>query len=517
MGEIDQIKKFYFQDQSGELKCCHLIPQSKTEDASDGSLAIYQVICDEAFGWNTENPNTAGVVVYDHGTKSYVFHPYRYDQIGFGEYRLLSNENFFTIDPRLRLEGFYNEDSMYQNISRDRWREHHKPYAYFKDHVPELRLELGAGASVPTTDETSFTLGPAAGITAFFEDGLFGAKLKYRQGFVLPDGRGDSLNNVDFLASAGFVLLPWLRLELNAGRTLSFCNGSSCKDIQASSIADVGPFNYYSTNAVVQPRNSIAGFNIELGTGPVERTIHRDICGVKTETLWPLSVMIFLTIDLTDGLEIITEPDEVIAPVCKKASESQTPLPDNKLESIKKNYELRLEEERKRKQVQDAPAETENPVPATDDEATKILRKRLQPYKPVDGYNECRLIETIELDVKFEQGSTKLTAYSLGAVKTLAEITADAMRDMKKIGRSIQTIEIHGYTSSEGDDSLNLELSQQRAATVARELRNNGIGVTIQAVGHGEDPKYLRYKPDGTEDPAASRRVEVKFILDTSW
>jgi outer membrane protein OmpA-like peptidoglycan-associated protein len=73
-------------------------------------------------------------------------------------------------------------------------------------------------------------------------------------------------------------------------------------------------------------------------------------------------------------------------------------------------------------------------------------------------------------------------------------------------------VAIYGYASSDGSEATNLTLSQNRANAVKNYLTNN-CGVNAKQIqntqGYGEDPNYLVYNADGTENRAASRRVEV--------
>lgn len=73
-------------------------------------------------------------------------------------------------------------------------------------------------------------------------------------------------------------------------------------------------------------------------------------------------------------------------------------------------------------------------------------------------------------------------------------------------------VSIHGYASSDGSEETNMTLSQNRANAVRNYLINN-CGVSTSQIqntqGFGEDPNYLVYNSDGTENRAASRRVEV--------
>lgn len=73
-------------------------------------------------------------------------------------------------------------------------------------------------------------------------------------------------------------------------------------------------------------------------------------------------------------------------------------------------------------------------------------------------------------------------------------------------------VAIYGYASSDGSDELNLNLSNNRAYAVSNYLQNTCRVSPAQVKtvkGFGEDPQYLVRNSDGSENAAASRRVEV--------
>ena len=79
----------------------------------------------------------------------------------------------------------------------------------------------------------------------------------------------------------------------------------------------------------------------------------------------------------------------------------------------------------------------------------------------------------------------------------------------------VSTIVVEGYTDSAGDEAYNLKLSEERAKTVADYIKAGYPELTnaIEVVGNGANNLILG--GEGKEDAAASRRVEVRYVLKT--
>ena len=79
----------------------------------------------------------------------------------------------------------------------------------------------------------------------------------------------------------------------------------------------------------------------------------------------------------------------------------------------------------------------------------------------------------------------------------------------------VSTIVLEGYTDSAGDEAYNLKLSEERAKTVADYIKAGYPELTnaIEVVGNGANNLIL--DGEGKEDAAASRRVEVRYVLKT--
>ncbi len=80
----------------------------------------------------------------------------------------------------------------------------------------------------------------------------------------------------------------------------------------------------------------------------------------------------------------------------------------------------------------------------------------------------------------------------------------------------IAGIVLEGYTSSEGDKSLNWQLSTRRSLSALRFLLKHGASYwsqrgLITAAGYG--PTRPIRNPDGTENPSASRRIAIRILF----
>ena len=104
--------------------------------------------------------------------------------------------------------------------------------------------------------------------------------------------------------------------------------------------------------------------------------------------------------------------------------------------------------------------------------------------------------------ITFEAGSSDLTSAGTVVVDNVARLLEQSP--------GIQ-IEVHGHTDSDGDESANQVLSQQRAQAVASALSLRGIDIgRLTAVGFGElNPIAPNITPDGR---ATNRRIE--FVVN---
>ncbi|MFN3971319.1 MAG: OmpA family protein [Gemmobacter sp.] len=94
-----------------------------------------------------------------------------------------------------------------------------------------------------------------------------------------------------------------------------------------------------------------------------------------------------------------------------------------------------------------------------------------------------------------------------------ASLRGDLRNDLGAVARSLQrypqsVVQVIGHTDNTGTAAYNYDLSQRRAASVAAELRANGVpGGRIQAFGRGFDQPVASNAT--VEGRAQNRRVEI--------
>lgn len=127
------------------------------------------------------------------------------------------------------------------------------------------------------------------------------------------------------------------------------------------------------------------------------------------------------------------------------------------------------------------------------------LRQQLQGT----GVSVTRVGDNITLNmpgnVTFQTNNSDLNANFFGVLDSVALV-------LKEYDKTL--IEVAGHTDSSGSDQYNQQLSERRAATVARYLQTRGVsGQRILTVGAGETrPIAPNDTPQGM---AANRRVEL--------
>lgn len=110
---------------------------------------------------------------------------------------------------------------------------------------------------------------------------------------------------------------------------------------------------------------------------------------------------------------------------------------------------------------------------------------------------------TLDANVVFDKASAVLSA---GAQSTLADVAADIA------ARGTGEVVVTGHTDSDGSDTENQTLSEQRAASVLAALEPAvGDEVTLAAVGKGESEPVASNSSD--EGQQANRRVTVVYSV----
>ena len=99
---------------------------------------------------------------------------------------------------------------------------------------------------------------------------------------------------------------------------------------------------------------------------------------------------------------------------------------------------------------------------------------------------------------------------SKSELKTSSKVELKKMLKLLKINPELK-IEISGHTDSDGDDDLNLSLSNERASSVVKWLIENGISSNrLTFKGFGESKPIV--KNDSEENKAKNRRTELTII-----
>ncbi|SFB00119.1 OmpA-OmpF porin, OOP family [Poseidonocella pacifica] len=131
----------------------------------------------------------------------------------------------------------------------------------------------------------------------------------------------------------------------------------------------------------------------------------------------------------------------------------------------------------------------------------------LDPLAALPTPEECMArISTItaESKITFEPGSATVDGASRPTLDSIAQVLSNC-GDIP--------IEISGHTDSQGRETMNQQLSQQRAESVLAELRARRIPTTgFTAVGYGEEQPIA--DNDTAEGREENRRIEFRLIDD---
>lgn len=146
-----------------------------------------------------------------------------------------------------------------------------------------------------------------------------------------------------------------------------------------------------------------------------------------------------------------------------------------------------------------------------------------------DAFQQEGLPVTVDASGAITMDSTVFFDTAMSRIKTdgqqvLAQILPVYFRTLLVDGNIeyVSEIIIEGHTDSDGTYENNLELSQRRAQSVVNYCMSDAFTALTAAEkeqlrsilsANGRSQSQLIYGPDGLEDKAASRRVEIKFRL----
>ncbi|MBQ2507601.1 MAG: OmpA family protein [Bacteroidaceae bacterium] len=134
--------------------------------------------------------------------------------------------------------------------------------------------------------------------------------------------------------------------------------------------------------------------------------------------------------------------------------------------------------------------------------AAQVANAEVSTVTDANGLEAVKV--SFDNGILFATGKSNLQSGAMTSLRDFATKVLNVYTDCD--------VDIHGYASSDGSEETNMTLSQNRANAVRNYLINN-CGVSTSQIqntqGYGEDPNYLVYNADGTENRAASRRVEV--------
>ncbi|HKA90371.1 MAG TPA: OmpA family protein [Haliangiales bacterium] len=131
----------------------------------------------------------------------------------------------------------------------------------------------------------------------------------------------------------------------------------------------------------------------------------------------------------------------------------------------------------------------------------------------VDKVNAKLLAEGRKNQCSFKVDSDELAPGCDAKAKKLANALIDAKKTLSTSGMTGWKFVVYGHTDSTGKPDHNKELSQKRAAAIARELVARGVPKDdIESVGMGAEQPLV--KPDDTEAKRAkNRRYEIQVKI----
>jgi OOP family OmpA-OmpF porin len=127
--------------------------------------------------------------------------------------------------------------------------------------------------------------------------------------------------------------------------------------------------------------------------------------------------------------------------------------------------------------------------------------------------NARLLQESRKNQCSFKTDTAELAKGCDAKVRRLANALVDAKRRLNSAGVKNFQFVVSGHTDTTGNASHNKQLSEQRAAVIAKELVAKGVAQSdIRAVGMGSERPLV--KPDNTPAKRAkNRRYEIQVAL----
>lgn len=124
-----------------------------------------------------------------------------------------------------------------------------------------------------------------------------------------------------------------------------------------------------------------------------------------------------------------------------------------------------------------------------------------ETYTDANGLEGVKV--TFDNGILFQTGKATLTTSAQNTLRKFAQNVLNVYNDVD--------VNVYGFASSDGSDATNLTLSQSRAQAVTNYLISCGVNPSQirMTIGYGENPEYLVYNANGTENMPASRRVEL--------
>lgn len=132
--------------------------------------------------------------------------------------------------------------------------------------------------------------------------------------------------------------------------------------------------------------------------------------------------------------------------------------------------------------------------------------------KAASGYEELRKLGVTV--VESELHTTFILAgavFSAGSAAIAPEFTAPVFAVTQEVKRHSGKVEVTGHTDNAGGTSANIELSKQRAISVAKALVGGGVEKSRISV-FGAGPAQPIASNSTVEGRAKNRRVEIKLI-----